>query len=455
MLDDRPAIVLDNGSGYIKAGFSGASFPSCVVPTDVGRPSTRPLWGEAEGEQACSSSPLCSPDAPSTSSVSPTTGGVAARGEVVCGEAAMALRHAVELSYPIRSGVITDTEDIQRLWDHVFYGKLLFPRDDSGAGRHRGSRGSPAGDLSERGLLLSEAPLFPLAQRARLLDILFEAYRLARVQLVHQGALAVFAAGWTAGVAVECGEGPMHCTPVYDGYPLRSASRCVHVGGRDVTRLLSQQLQRKGLSLAQRERRGAGPSCCGRSPWSDRETVRVIKERFCYAAVDRQLEEQLARETTTLEESFLLPDGTPCTIGQERFEATEVLFRPSLLDVDSAGLSEQLWESIQAADMDLRPELYAHVVLSGGSSLFPGLPTRVRGDMRAFFLQKNLKGERSRLRATRCEVHIEAPSRRRHMVFLGAAALAEVTTSSPQMWVTRAEWEEGGGVGVLQARWGG
>ena len=33
-----PALVVDNGSGSIKAGFSGKDAPKCVFPSIVGRP---------------------------------------------------------------------------------------------------------------------------------------------------------------------------------------------------------------------------------------------------------------------------------------------------------------------------------------------------------------------------------------------------------------------------------
>jgi centractin len=36
--EDSRVIVLDNGSGFIKAGFADEENPSCVFPSVVGRP---------------------------------------------------------------------------------------------------------------------------------------------------------------------------------------------------------------------------------------------------------------------------------------------------------------------------------------------------------------------------------------------------------------------------------
>jgi len=80
---------------------------------------------------------------------------------------------------------------------------------------------------------------------------------------------------------------------------------------------------------------------------------------------DLELEKKLALETTTVMEAYTLPDGRVIKVGAERFEAPEALFQPRLVDVDGKGLGELLFQVINTADMDLRPEFYKHIVLSG------------------------------------------------------------------------------------------
>jgi actin-related protein 2 len=69
-------------------------------------------------------------------------------------------------------------------------------------------------------------------------------------------------------------------------------------------------------------------------------------------------------------------------MGRERFEAPEALFTPSLVDEETPGMAELLFKTIQSADIDLRAEFYKHIVLSGGSSMYPGLPSRLEKDIK-------------------------------------------------------------------------
>lgn len=157
---------------------------------------------------------------------------------------------------------------------------------------------------------------------------------------------------------------------------------------------------------------------------------------------DVKMEQKLAQETTVLVESYTLPDGRVIKVGSERFEAPEVLFQPHLVDVESVGVGELLFNAIQAADMDIRPELYKHIVLSGGTSMYPGLPSRLEKEMKELYLEKILKGDESRL--SKFKLRIEDPPRRKHMVFLGGAVLADIMKNKESFWVTRQEYEEKG-----------
>ena len=101
---------------------------------------------------------------------------------------------------------------------------------------------------------------------------------------------------------------------------------------------------------------------------------------------DLELEKKLALETTVTCQSYTLPDGRVIKVGAERFEAPEALFNPHLVDVEGKGLGELVFSVINGADMDLRPEFYKHIVLSGGSTMFPGLPSRLEKELRSLYL---------------------------------------------------------------------
>jgi actin-related protein 2 len=79
-------------------------------------------------------------------------------------------------------------------------------------------------------------------------------------------------------------------------------------------------------------------------------------------------------------------------VGGERFEAPEALFQPHLINVEGDGVAEMLFKAIQAADIDTRPEFYKHIVLSGGSTMYPGLPSRLERELKQLYLERVLKG---------------------------------------------------------------
>lgn len=109
------------------------------------------------------------------------------------------------------------------------------------------------------------------------------------------------------------------------------------------------------------------------------------------------MEQRLALETTVLVESYTLPDGRVIKVGGERFEAPEALFQPHLINVEGQGIAELVFNTIQAADIDMRPELYKHIVLSGGSTMYPGLPSRLEREIKQLYLERVLKNDIDKL----------------------------------------------------------
>ena len=173
-----------------------------------------------------------------------------------------------------------------------------------------------------------------------------------------------------------------HIVPVYESTVLGHHTRRLDVAGRDVTRNLIALLLRRGYAL---------------NRTADFETVRQIKEKLCYVSYDLELDQRLSEETTVLVESYTLPDGRVIRVGSERFEAPECLFQPHLVDVEQPGIAEFLFNTIQSTDVDVRSSLYKAIVLSGGSSMYPGLPSRLEKELKQLWLTKVLHGNPERL----------------------------------------------------------
>ncbi|KAF3083463.1 Arp2/3 complex subunit, actin nucleation center, variant 3 [Orbilia oligospora] len=308
----------------------------------------------------------------------------------------------------MENGIVKKWDDMLHLWDYTFNEKLQI-------------------DPTGRKILLTEPPLNPLSNREKMCEVMFENYNFGGVYVAIQAVLALYAQGLSSGVVVDSGDGVTHIVPVYESVVLNHLTRRLDVAGRNVTRQLIKLLLRRGYAL---------------NRTADFETVRQIKEKLCYVSYDLQLDQKLAEETTVLVENYTLPDGRVIRIGSERFEAPECLFQPHLVDCDQEGLGEFLFSTIQSADVDVRSSLFKAIVLSGGSSMYPGLPSRLEKELKQLWLTRVLNGDPTRL--NKFKVRVEDPPRRRHLVFMGGSVLGNIMAENEGMWITKAEWEEQG-----------
>jgi len=280
---------------------------------------------------------------------------------------------------------------------------------------------------------LTEPPLNPLQNRRKMLEMMFEKYQFKGVHVAIQAILTLYAQALMSGVVVDSGDGVTHIVPVYEGYSLEAQTRRIDVAGRDVTKNLIRLLLLRGYAF---------------NRTADFETAKEIKEKLCYVAYDLEMENRLAEETTITEQKYKLPDGRVITLGRERYMAPECLFQPGLMDKDCMGMGEALFDSIEGCSPDVRGTLRSHIVLSGGTTMYPGLPTRLEKDMDNLMLEKTKKGLKPGVPvpalSDALRVRIEDPPRRKHMVFLGGAVLAGIMREKPEFWATRKEYQEFG-----------
>ncbi|KAF9213670.1 Actin-2 [Podila epicladia] len=217
VLTNQP-VVIDNGSGVIKAGFAGDDQPKCFFPSFVGRPKhVRIMAGAVEGD-------------------------------VFIGRKAQELRGLLKIKYPIEHGIVQDWDDMERIWQYIYSDELKTLSE-------------------EHPVLLTEAPLNPMKNRETAAQIFFETFNVPALFTSIQAVLSLYSSGRTTGVVLDSGDGVTHSVPVYEGFAIPHAIQRVDIAGRDVTEHLQLLLRKAGYHF---------------HTTAEKEIVRIIKEKTCY-----------------------------------------------------------------------------------------------------------------------------------------------------------------------------
>lgn len=192
------AVVIDNGTGWIRAGFAGEDAPRIVFPAVLGLP---------------------------------RTSGAISSNDVLIGDAALEKKDSYNLQRPLERGRIASWEGMTLLWRHAFRELGVSPED--------------------RALLLTQSSEpEPLAgYGAKLTQLMFESFGLSALSVLDRAVLIVGAP--KTGLAVSLGESIARVVPVHDGFALRRESVQLNLSGSELSAEdRAKELERAGLPAA-------------------------------------------------------------------------------------------------------------------------------------------------------------------------------------------------------------
>ncbi|KAF8822635.1 actin like protein ALP2a [Cardiosporidium cionae] len=338
--------------------------------------------------------------------------------------------------------------------------------------------------LSEHPVLLSEPSKHSLHVRENMAEIMFEHFHVPALYLAKQAMLSSFSIGRDSGLIVDIGASGLTISPLVEGYVLQKCMLEYPFGGDWLDSHIHQSLiMDQNIFLFPfygRKQKGGNSSnrLKGTSPhigeidlsrvhqsylqYSQLEVIKVLKESICRVrqntAIPTKWKEEKPHdihgnhschtykenECHTDSNYYELPDGTSVNVQKYKFDVGELLFQPQNIpefshhssSPDFRGLPQAIVDCVLKCDVDIRKDMLNAIILTGGTSLMPGLIDRVNLSLH----------EDEALLSSAIKYKIVAPSttiERRFGVWLGGSILASLGTFQ-QLWISRQDYDEHG-----------
>ncbi|KAL0486142.1 actin-like protein [Acrasis kona] len=413
--DEVGSLVMDIGTLNTKAGFAGEDTPKAIFPSFVGTRNMQDKMQEDNNEVRyyVGHKQLASP------------------------------KDNLQVESPFENGVISNWDHMERIIDHAYTARLGVKSCD-------------------HPILMTEVPYQPRQHREQMLSLLFDKFDAPAVFLAKNPVLSAFAHGKYTALVVDSGAYGTCVTPVHDGYALTRGIVRNQFAGFSLDTLTKQLLEkaRKGESVhpLYRIQKTKGkpatilPQDSNIHPsyvdYSLRGVLHDAKEQLLKIS-DAPFDEQ--RNKSIPLQNYELLDGSLVDIGTDRFVVPERLFASDERHNNAQQQQQNdemgefmphqnavhmlAHESIMRCDADIRKDLYANLILTGGTTMIPGFAKRLENELQAR-APMNIKVKPAISSAA-------LPTEKKYSVWIGGSILASLG-SFQQMWITKQEYQEQG-----------
>lgn len=315
MVDSQVHVVIDNGTGYMKGGFSGENAPRSVFPTLVGTPNKEKLLTDEKAPR-------------------------------IIGQEALEKMGMSGVKAPIEKGIIKDWDDMELIWHHMLYNELRIAPED-------------------HNMILTDIPSNAPENREKIVQRMFEKLNLPGLYISMTSVLAIYDAGRTSGMAVDSGQEITNFVPVYEGFAFPNAISKTEIGGKKLTEYLIQLLVDKKYNINTEAKRLKINDIKEKYCRVSYDFENEIREAGEGGNLEEKVKLPDGEELTLETERLKCPEGL--------FRPN---FLP-LSEPNIKGLHDECCASIQQIDVEIRKDLYSNIILAGGNTMFEGLPERL------------------------------------------------------------------------------
>jgi centractin len=329
-------IIVDIGSGEVKAGFSGEEKPKIIFKNYFGEPKYKKVLRTFEKENQ-------------------------ELNDQYIGDDCDKYLGLIKLRFPVKHGVFENEQDILSVFNYL-YSKL----------------GINSQEIKEHPLLLTEPLLNPYINREKIAYSLFDNLGVPALFFASQPILSLFSTSSTSGTVLESGEGVTQSCVVYEGYSIPSSYERYNYGGADVTEYLKNLLKKRGYHFYNS---------------TEFRLVNEIKENSCFCYGNNNIKNDIGDAKKSANKNpinYYLPDGSSISVGDERLLAPEILFNPEYIGKEYLSFPDMIINSINKVDIQLKQKSYENILLSGGNTNFNGLNEQLHFELKNK-LNKNMK----------------------------------------------------------------